>query len=243
MMVIRMTLISNSQRLFPANLEEAQAAQREMAEQVLFQDSLKKPIQTVAGMDVSNTPFDPECKIFASAVVLSYDFLQPLETSAQVSVQKFPYIPGFLGFREVPALVQAYQKLDVRPDVILVDGHGASHPRGLGVASHLGVVLDIPTIGVAKSSLVGKLKEPLEEDAGSMTPLVWKGKEIGMVLRTKKRCSPLIISPGHKVTLETALEIVKHCLKGYRLPEPTRQAHLAANSCRIEYNAASTSTL
>jgi deoxyribonuclease V len=139
-----------------------------------------------------------------------------------------------LGFREVPTLVHLYNQLSVRPNVVLVDGHGISHPRGLGVATHLGVVLDVPTIGVAKSILVGTPAGPLAEEVGSTVPLIWKKQEIGMLLRTKARALPLIISSGHKISLPTAVQLVVKCLKGYRLPEPTRQAHLAANSFRKE---------
>ena len=147
-------------------------------------------------------------------------------------MQPFPYIPGLLGFREVPLLVELYQKLTLKPDLLFVDGHGICHPRKLGIASHLGIVLDIPTIGVAKSILVGEIEKPLGDDIGSLSPLIWKGETIGMAVRTKRRCSPLIISAGHKVTLDYAVELVLSCLKGYKLPEPTRQSHLAAGICR-----------
>jgi deoxyribonuclease V len=228
-------MMDNKKWLSPETTADALAAQREMAERVVLQDSFQRPVAHVAGMDVSNTPFDPAQMIFASAVVLSFPLLSVVEIATQAERQEFPYIPGLLGFREVPALVHAYRHLSICPDLIMVDGHGVSHPRGLGVASHLGVLLDVPTIGVAKSILVGKAEAPLAEEAGSRVPLMWKGKEIGMLLRTKRRCSPLIISAGHKVCLETACELVLHCLRRYRLPETTRQAHLAANVCRKEF--------
>jgi deoxyribonuclease V len=221
--------------LFPETTVDALAVQREMAERVLLRDAFEGLVTHIAGMDVSNTPFDPAQMIFASAVVLSFPLLAVVETATQAERQEFPYVPGLLGFREVPALVHAYRQLGRRPDVVMVDGHGVSHPRGLGVASHLGVLLDVPTIGVAKSILVGKAEDLLGEEAGSRVPLVWKGKEMGMLLRTKKRCNPLIISAGHKICLETACELVLNCLSGYRLPETTRQAHLAANICRKEF--------
>jgi deoxyribonuclease V len=174
--------------------------------------------------------------VYAAIVVLSYPSLEPIEIKTASMKQKFPYIPGFLGFREVPVLVEAYESLSTRPDLIMVDGHGVSHPRGLGVASHLGVLLDVPTIGVAKSILVGHPSDSLPDRTGSMVSLIWKSKEIGKIVRTKKNCSPLIISAGHKVGLERAAEFVLNCLKGYRLPEPTRQAHLQANLCRSKRN-------
>jgi deoxyribonuclease V len=220
-----------SEWLFPKDLTQALASQKEMAERVLLEDP---PFpQSIAGVDVSNTPFDPAQIIFGAVVLFDYPDLKVIDTAARSDVQKFPYIPGLLGFREAPTLVQVCNQLSRRPDLIFVDGHGISHPRGLGIASHLGVLLDIPTIGVAKSILVGKPAGPLGEEVGSTVPLVWKGKEIGILLRSRKRALPLIISPGHKITLPTALSYVQHCLKGYRLPEPTRQAHLAANRARL----------
>ncbi len=208
--------------------------QKELAQKVLLQDLFEKPITHIAGMDVSNTPFDPAQMIFGAAVVLS-PALSVLETATVANRQTVPYVPGFLGFREVPTLIDAYRQLTTQPDLILVDGHGVSHPRGLGVASHLGVLLDRPTIGVAKSILVGKPAYPLSDEPGSQAPLIWQDREIGLLLRTKKRASPLIISPGHKITLQTAVMWVLRCLKGYRLPEPTRHAHLAANFCRKSF--------
>lgn len=218
--------------LYPKTYEEAKNAQKEMAELVSLRDSFSS-FSTIAGVDVSNIPFDPEERIFAAAVLFSHPGFELLETMVRAERQEFPYIPGLLGFREAPALVEAVSSLSTRPDLILVDGHGISHPRGLGIASHIGVLLDIPTIGVAKSILVGKSNEPLVDEVGSTTPLLYKGKEVGRLLRSKKRCNPLIISSGHKVSLDTAVAIVKEYLTTYRLPEPTRHAHLAANAYRV----------
>jgi deoxyribonuclease V len=230
-----MNRICNPKWLFCENREEAQAAQREMAKEVVLEDAIPKPIEHIGGMDVSNTPFDPEQLIFTAVVVCSYPSLSIEQTVTQADKQTFPYIPGLLGFREAPTLIQAFNQLSLLPDIIMVDGHGVSHPRGLGIASHLGVLLDVPTIGVAKSILVGKPAAALSEEVGSTVPLVWKGREIGMMMRTKKRCSPLIISTGHKISLPTAIQLVVSCLKKHRLPEPTRYAHLAANSCRRDF--------
>jgi deoxyribonuclease V len=225
----------NPKWLFYESRKEAEIAQQEMAKKVLVKDTFNKPIQYIGGMDVSNTPFDPEQMIFGALVTLSFPSLSIVETKTLANKQTVPYIPGLLGFREVPILLQLTSKLSYIPDLLMVDGHGVSHPRGLGIASHLGVLLDIPTIGVAKSILVGKPAETLSEEVGSMTPLLWKGNEIAMLLRTKKRCSPLIISVGHKISLQTAVELVMLCLKKYRLPEPTRHAHLASNSYRKSF--------
>jgi deoxyribonuclease V len=218
----------------PQTVKEAKAAQQEMASLVITEDTFPTPLTCIGGMDVSSMPFDSEKKIFGAVTVLDYNSLELIEHVEEVDVQTFPYIPGLLGFREIPILVKTYHKLSKKPDVIMVDGHGVSHPRGLGVATHLGVFLDVPTIGVAKSILVGSLAENLSEEVGSMTPLIWKGKEIGMALRTKKRCKPLFISAGYKISLQSAVSIVLRSLRGYRLPEPTRKAHLMANHYRVQ---------
>ncbi len=217
--------------LFPSSFDEARQIQKEMAQEVVLTDCFNSSFSFIAGMDVSNNRFDPTKKVYASTVLLDATLCLQ-EHSGIVERQEFPYISGFLGFREAPALVQSFQKLTKRPDLILVDGQGISHPRGLGIASHIGVLLDIPTLGVAKSILVGKLEGVLGEEAGSRVPLMWKEKIIGMVLRTKKKCNPLIISCGHKISLERCVDIVLRCTKGYCAPEPIRQAHLAANLLR-----------
>lgn len=227
-----MTHIPNPSWLACTTLKEAQRAQKEMAECVVLKDDFVHPLTYIGGMDVSNTPFDPRQMIFTAAVVCSYPVLSIVQIATYAMEQTFTYIPGFLGFREVPALIEAFKQLTVLPDLIMVDGHGVSHPRGLGIASHLGVLLDIPTIGVAKSILVGKPARTLSQEPGSRVPLVYKGKEVAMMVRSKKRCLPLIISAGHKISLSTATEIVMQCLRNYRLPEPTRYAHCAANEYR-----------
>jgi deoxyribonuclease V len=216
---------------FPQSIQEAKEAQHRMAQRVIQEDTLLT-MQSIGGMDVSNNLFDPKQMIYASVVVLSYPGLEIVEQAAVAQKQSFPYIPGLLGFREAPALVEAFKKLKKKPDILMVDGHGISHPRGLGIASHLGVLLDIPTVGVAKSILVGKPAASLDPEAGAQVPLVWKDQTLGMMLRTKARSNPLIISVGHKISLSTAIELVQKCLRGYRLPEATRHAHLAANVCR-----------
>lgn len=217
--------------LFPPSLADASKIQQEIASRVRLEDAFD-PIQYVGGLDVSHNLNDPEEIIYASAVLLNWPDLKVKEISAASGPQHFPYIPGFLGFREAPSLIEAYQGLSIKPQLLMIDGHGISHPRGLGIASHLGVLLDMPTIGVAKSILVGKPKEPLGPAIGDQVPLVWKGKPIAMLVRTKARCNPLIISAGHRMTLSTAVQFVLDSIKGYKLPEPTRQAHLAANAQR-----------
>ena len=218
--------------LLPGAIEEAKAVQKIMAAKVITEDAFRG-LAKIGGMDVSNNLYDPAQMIYASCVTLEYPQLSVMDQAAVSLRQSFPYIPGLLGFREAPALVEAFQKLTQKPDLLFVDGHGISHPRGLGIASHIGILLDIPTIGVAKSILVGKPEGQLGLEIGSQTPLVWNEQCLGVVLRTKKRANPLIISVGHKISLPTAVELVLHCLRRYRLPEPTRQAHLAANKCRV----------
>lgn len=229
--------ISNPKWLVLENIEDAKEAQKEMAKKVRLEDCFKEPIKLIGGMDVSNTPFDPEKMIFGAMITCSYPSLSILQTTTQATKQTFPYVRGLLGFREAPTLIQAYHQLSHIPDVIMVDGHGVCHPRGLGIASHIGVLLDVPTIGVAKSMLIGAPAAPLSDEVGSMVPIIWKGKEIAMMVRTKKRCSPLIISAGHRITLKTAIQLVLSCLTKYRLPEPTRFAHHAANESRRDFHA------
>jgi deoxyribonuclease V len=143
----------------------------------------------------------------------------------------FPYIPGLLTFREAPILLAALNRLRRQPDVILVDGQGIAHPRGLGLASHLGLLIGRPTIGCAKSRLIGTTDD-LRREAGSVNPLRWEGKIIGIVWRSKLRCNPLYISPGHLITLEEALRVAQQCLGRYRLPLPLREAHLLSQQQR-----------
>ncbi len=218
--------------LYPTSLDQAMRIQQELAQRVIRHDALPATVAYIGGADVSTTRFDPENQIYAAMVSLDVTGLAMLNSATVTGKSTLAYIPGFLAFREVPALVEAYKKLIPKPDLILVDGHGISHPRQLGIASHLGVVLDCPTIGVAKSILVGKPAGPLPEEPGSTVPLIWKKQEIAMCLRTRPRANPVYISIGHKVSLPTAIEWVLRCLKQYRLPEPTRIAHNTAGLYR-----------
>lgn len=220
--------------LYPPSLAAAAVIQKQLAERVILQDQLPA-LTTIGGMDVSNNLFDPAQMVYATVVMLDARQLTLTATYNAALQQPFPYISGFLGFREAPALIAAIDNLPQLPDVIFVDGHGISHPRGLGIASHIGVLLDRPTIGVAKSILVGHPEGILRPEAGSQVPLVWKNKKIATVVRTKKRCNPLIISPGHKISHETAVELVLNYTRGYRLPEPTRFAHKMSNEYRKQF--------
>ncbi|HYD98561.1 MAG TPA: deoxyribonuclease V [Alphaproteobacteria bacterium] len=218
--------------LEPPDLATATAVQRELAGRVVEADDFG-PVRRIGGADISHNPRSGDDIVHAALVALSAADLTPRAEAGATLPARFPYVPGFLGFREVPALVAAWQDLAEPPDLVFVDGHGRSHPRGLGIACQLGVVLDVPTIGVAKSILVGRPEGELGPEPGDRVPLVWRGRTVAMALRTKRRSNPLFISTGHRIALETAVDWVLRCLRGYRLPEPTRQAHLAANRLRL----------
>lgn len=217
----------------PADVDLARlrAEQADLAARVERADRLG-PVRLIGGVDISSTRFDPRRLVHAAVAVLSWPGLEPVAESAATQQATMPYIPGFLGFREVPALIAAWEGLAEKPDLVLVDGHGVAHPRGIGIAAQFGVLLDVPSIGVAKSPLVGRPAAPLAGEAGAVEPLVWKGQRLGTVLRTRRRANPLYISTGHRVAEATAVAWVGDCLRGYRLPEPTRRAHLAANAER-----------
>ena len=207
------------------SVAQAQAIQRELAPQVSCQNELADVPRLVAGVDISAR--DPRGMAKGAVVVLSYPELTLVETSVVECKVDFPYVPGLLSFREAPAAVAAFESLTLNPDLILVDAQGIAHPRRFGFASHLGLLLDTPTIGCAKSILCGR-HEPLEIEAGSYAELVDKGEVIGAALRTKESTTPVYISIGHKVDLTNAIKYVMSCCCGYRIPEPTRLAHLAA---------------
>ncbi|MBJ7450234.1 MAG: endonuclease V [Parachlamydiales bacterium] len=216
--------------LFPESWQEMTKIQRLLSERVICEDRFSD-LKCLGGMDVSNNRFDPLKRIYSALVMLDSNWNKVTDNSLAMT-QTLPYLPGFLGFREVPSLVQLIQSAELLPDLIFVDGHGIAHPRGLGIASHLGVLIDVPTIGVAKNILVGEPESDLGSEIGDFVALNWKNQTIGALVRTKKRCKPLIVSPGHRISLKSAVDIVLKALKGYRLPEPTRFAHLAANECR-----------
>ena len=215
----------------PYDIAALRAEQERLAARVVREDDFG-PVRLVAGVDISSTRFDPERLVHAAIVVLSWPDLAPVAESAATQRATMPYIPGYLAFREVPALRAAWERLDPKPDLVLVDGHGVAHPRGLGIAAHLGALLDLPAIGVAKSPLVGRPAAPLPEEPGAEVPLLWKGARLGTVMRTRRRSNPLYVSTGHRISEASAVAWVQRCLRGYRLPEPTRRAHLAANAER-----------
>jgi deoxyribonuclease V len=177
-------------------------------------------VHTIAGIDA----WYKEGAGRAAVVVLSYPEMRVLDTAVASRSSVFPYVPGLLSFREGPVVIAAMERLTVWPDLLMFDGQGYAHPRRFGLASHLGVYLGLPSIGCAKSRLVGRF-EPPGPNPGDRSPLTDHGEVIGMVLRTKPRTNPLFISVGYRVDLEMAVKVVLTCLRGYRLPEPTRAAH------------------
>ncbi|HKQ89626.1 MAG TPA: deoxyribonuclease V [Blastocatellia bacterium] len=209
---------------------EAVEVQQRMRNMVRLRP-LAQPVGVIAGADISYNKFSET--VFAGIVVLSLPDLRIVETAGVRSVAKFPYVPGLLSFREAPSLLEAWEKLKTKPDVLMLDGQGIAHPRRFGIACHVGVLLDWPTIGCAKSILVGRYGE-LGLEAGSRSPLVDKGEQVGVALRTKSKVTPVYVSPGNLMDLDSAVDLVLRSTTKYRLPEPTRQAHLLVNRLRVE---------
>ncbi|MFQ1041884.1 deoxyribonuclease V [Gilliamella sp. CG16] len=209
------------------NLEQLKLTQQQLAEQVNLTDNFNSSITLIGGTDVG---FEDEGKTTRAAIViLTYPDFHVVEYHVARLKTEFPYIPGYLSFREYPALLSAWEQVEHKPDLLLVDGQGVAHPRRLGIASHLGLLLDMPTIGVAKKRLCGHYN-PLPKVAGQVTPLTDKQQQIGWVLQSKNNCNPLFISSGHRISQASALNWVNLCLRGYRLPEPTRWADAVASN-------------
>ena len=205
--------------------EAALPIQQELRQEVIARDQFGS-VQHVAGIDVG---FEAEGTVTRAAVaVLSYPELQLCEQAIARRPTTFPYIPGFLSFREVPAVLDALEKVQIVPDLLLCDGQGIAHPRRFGIACHVGVLSQLPAIGVGKSRLIGTHAE-VPDERGAWQPLLHKGETIGAVLRTRPGTHPLFISPGHRVGLETAIAFVMGCTTKYRLPETTRFAHKLAS--------------
>lgn len=205
---------------WPKTYQEAIAIQEELRHRIRL-IPLPYPPRLIAGADAITDRADR--KIFGAIAVFSYPALELVEEATAAGDCPFPYRTGLLSFREIPILAEAFKQLRNRPDVILVDGQGIAHPRGLGLASHLGLVLDRPTIGAAKSHLVGEGADPAPE-AGASSPLIYQGKTVGLILRTQKGIRPLYLSPGHLITLEESLDLTLGCVTKYRVPQPLRQA-------------------
>lgn len=209
------------------NLEPAaaRALQSELAGRVELQDRFGD-VRHIGGVDVG---FEEQGRITRAAlVVLSWPALEVVERQLARVPTSFPYVPGLLSFREIPAILQAYEQLAREPDLLMCDGQGIAHPRRLGIASHLGIWLDLPTIGVAKKRLTGRHDE-VADIKGAIVPLLDGRTRVGTVLRSRVGVKPLYISPGHRISHDSAVTWVTQCLTRYRLPEPTRQAHRLAS--------------
>ena len=206
--------------------KEAIEIQKALQSRVNLTDDFGE-IRTVAGVDVG---FEENNTITRAAIaVLDFETLGVIETAIARRPTTFPYVPGLLSFREVPAVLQAMLQLSTEPDLLLCDGQGIAHPRRFGIAAHLGLLLDIPAIGVAKSRLCGR-HDDVPPEKGSFVPLMDKDEPIGIVLRSRTNVKPLYISPGHRVCIDTARRLVMHCITRYRLPETTRHAHKLASN-------------
>lgn len=207
--------------------EKLRKIQKQIAEKIILEDKFIKPISTIAGFDLAFL----DDTVFAVGVVLDYKKLNILEMKFISSNLNFPYIPTFLTFREGPPIIEVYKKLKTKPDLILINGQGIAHPIFCGIASHVGVLLDIPSIGVAQNKLCGEFKEPRK--VGEKSWIMFENKKVGYAYKSQEDCRPLIISPGHKVSLETSLEIVKSTIKNHKLPEPIFISHSLANKIKI----------
>jgi deoxyribonuclease V len=218
--------------LHPWNLpyQDAVRVQKHLSEQIR-EMSLSKPVRNIAGVDVSYARRGRE--VYGAVLVFTFPDLILTDKALASDTVKFPYISGLLSFREAPVLIKAFRKIRTWPDVIIFDGQGMAHPRGMGIASHMGLMLDCPSLGCAKSRLVG-IHGPLAEDKGSTAALTHHGRVVGAVVRTREGVKPVFVSPGHAITLPEAIRLVLDCCRGYRLPEPIRQSHHAANQFRLE---------
>lgn len=209
---------------------EAIAIQQQLRGEVEREDRLG-PVRHVAGVDVG---FEEGGGIIRAAVaVLGFPSLERVDHAIFRAPTRFPYVPGLLSFREAPAAIGALEKLAVTPDLLLCDGQGIAHPRRFGIASHLGLLCGIPSIGVAKTRLIGEPVEPPDR-RGASVPLLDHGETIGAILRSRPGVKPLYISIGHRISLATALDYVMACVTRYRLPETTRWAHLLASGPAVE---------
>ena len=210
---------------WPRRIPEARRVQEQLRAKVVTRNCFGK-IHTVAGIDVG---FEKNGTVTrAAVVVLDFPSLTLIEQAVARRPTRFPYVPGYLSFREAPAALAALKKLQTRPDLVLYDGQGQAHPRRFGLACHLGLLTNIPSIGVAKSRLIGT-HEQVPRRKGSWKPLMDNGEVIGVVLRTRTEVKPVYVSVGYGISLKSAVAFVMHCTTRYRLPETTRLAHRLAS--------------
>ena len=213
---------------WPKDIKGARMIQEILRRKVRI-TSLKKSPEYIAGVDAAFL----HDRVIGIACLFKYPDIISIEEANAMTKNLLPYVPGFLSFREGPAIIKALNKLKIKPDVILFDGQGVAHPKGLGIASHIGVLLDIPTIGCAKSRLIGEYKEP-RLNKGEWSYLRHNRKNIGAVLRTKDKVKPLFISPGNKIDLKNSMKIVLTCTQKYRIPEPLRRADFISKKIKRE---------
>lgn len=217
----------------PPTVQEAYQIQKVLREKVVSAKEFDE-VRTVGGADLA--VLKGENKLLCGIMIFSYPYMEEIERVSTIVEEKFPYIPGLLAFREGPAIIETFRKLKNKPDILMIDGQGIAHPRGTGIACHVGVLLDIPSFGVAKKRLYGAYEEP-GVTKGSFSQLFSKdGKVIGAVLRTRDNVKPVFVSVGHKTDLESALEISLTCSQGYRIPEPTRRADRYVAELKRERN-------
>ncbi len=221
--------------VFPTTVEAAADEQRRLRDRVVLAAPPGFAPRLVAGLDVSMERDATEC--VAGIVVLALPALDTVAEATAVAPVPMPYVPGYLSFRELPAVAAVWARLDVRPDVLVFDGQGIAHPRRFGIACHGGVLFDVPAIGCAKSILVGT-HEPLPPEQGARAPLVHRREVVGTAIRLRARTNPVFVSPGHLIDLETAVRVVESVATGYREPETTRRAHRLVNAVRVARRAA-----
>lgn len=209
--------------------KEAGRIQMELRERLVLEPPPGFDPRLAGGADVSFERFGKWG--YAAVVVLELASLQTVAQGTAVAELTFPYVPGFLSFRELPAIAAAWERLDLRPDVLVFDGQGTAHPRRFGVACHGGLLLDVPSIGCAKSLLVGT-HGPLGEESGSTAEIVHRGETVGMAVRTRAGVKPVYVSPGHRMDLPTAVEVVLRLSPRFREPETTRRSHRLVNDLR-----------
>ena len=224
--------MTNHRHAWQISIEQAREIQLKLAKKITIKP-LPGTISTIAGFDVSYQ--NNENALIAGMVILNYPSLEPIESHIIKDKITFPYIPGYLSFREAPAILQLIDSYAKDIDVFIFDGHGLAHPRGLGIASHIGVLADIVTIGCAKKKLVGKYQLP-EQQKGAISNLEYKGKVVARVVRTRDNVKPVFISVGNKVNLDEATKFILNCCTRYKLPEPTRLAHQIVTRAKININ-------
>jgi len=209
----------------------AVAIQADLRGKLVLRDDGPGDIRIVAGADLSCNKGDN--RVYAAVVLLDIATLEVVEEASHSGRISCPYIPGLLSFREGPALLRAFGKLQRQPDLILFDGQGIAHPRGFGLAAHMGLILDLPSVGCAKTRLIGAFEQPGAK-RGQHSALIHDERQVGVVLRTKDRVKPIFVSQGHRISLGRAVDIVLKCTRRYRIPEPVRRAHILVNQLRVK---------